>query len=105
MILPKQSKATRVAEYGQLERQQEIKPLKMEGITTNDYVELLVEMPGVNEKDVELSVHDNEVYISAVTEDGYRRYRGRAILRAKVQPKPDFMHYLNGVLRVRFKRA
>ncbi len=92
------------SEDRQLEKQQEVKPLRMEGITANDYVELLVEMPGVNERDIELSVYDNTVYISAVTEDGYRRYRGRAILRARIESRPDYMHYLNGILRVRFKR-
>ncbi len=105
MIMPREGEVARAPEYRQGERQQEIKPLRVEGITTNDYVELLVEMPGVNERDVELSVHDNIVEINAVTIDGYRRYRGRAILRTKVQSRPDFMHYLNGILRVRFKRA
>jgi len=88
-----------------LEKQQEIRPLRMDGITTNDYVELLVEMPGVNERDIELSIYDNTVYINAITEDGYRRYRGRAILRAKIQSRPEFMQYLNGILRVRFRRV
>jgi HSP20 family molecular chaperone IbpA len=105
MIMPREGEVARAPEYRQGERQQEIKPLRIEGITTNDYVELFVEMPGVNERDVELSVHDNIVEINAVTIDGYRRYRGRAILRTKVQSRPDFMHYLNGILRVRFKRA
>jgi len=102
MIVPKE--AHMGSEDRQL-KQQEIKPLRIEGITTNDYVELLVEMPGVNERDIELSVYDNTVYINAVTEDGYKKYRGRAILRAKIQSRPDFMHYLNGILRVRFRRV
>lgn len=98
-------KETQTSVETKVEKQQEIKPLRMEGITTNDYVELLIEMPGINERDIELSVYDNTVSISAVTEDGYRRYRGRAILRAKVESRPDFMHYLNGILRVRFRRV
>ena len=103
MIAPKEAKTG--FEDRQLEKQQEIKPLRIDGITTNDYVELLVEMPGVNERDIELSVFDNTVYINAVTEDGYKRYRGRAILRANIESRPDFMHYLNGILRVRFRRV
>jgi membrane associated rhomboid family serine protease len=87
------------------ERVQEIKPLRMEGMTTNDYAEILVDMPGVNERDIEITVADNTVYINAVTEDGYRRYRGKAILRAKIQSKPEYIHYLNGILRVRFRRV
>jgi len=109
MILPEATFKT-AAEDSQfkdkhIEKQHEIKPLRMDGITTNDYIELLVEMPGVKERDVEVSVHDNTVYINAVTEDGYRRYRGRAILRSRVESRPEFMHYLNGILRVRFKRV
>ncbi|MEM2759311.1 MAG: rhomboid family intramembrane serine protease [Nitrososphaerales archaeon] len=83
---------------------QTLRPLRMEGITTNQYVEILVEMPGVNERDIALTVVDNTLFIDAVTEDGYRRYKGKAILRAKVKPQPEFMHYLNGILRVRLQR-
>jgi len=108
MILPTETKPGhegRKLEDKQLERQQEIKPLRMEGITTNDYIELLIEMPGVNERDVELSVQDNTVYINAVTADGRRKYHGKAIVHAKIASRPDFTHYLNGILRVRFKRV
>ncbi|MGH9934198.1 MAG: rhomboid family intramembrane serine protease, partial [Nitrososphaerales archaeon] len=61
MILPRESKASYDSqlEEKQIEKPHEIKPLRMEGITANDYIELLIEMPGVNEKDVELSVQDN----------------------------------------------
>jgi len=107
MILPRETKTAyegRQLEDKQPERQQEIKPLRMEGITTNDYIELLIEMPGVNEREVELNVQDNIVYINAVTADGRRKYHGKAILHAKIESRPDFMQYLNGILRVRFKR-
>ena len=108
MILPTETKAGyegRQLEDKQLGKQQEIKPLRMEGITTNDYIELLIEMPGVNEREVELNVQDNIVYINAVTTDGRRKYHGKAILHAKIASRPDFMQYLNGILRVRFKRV
>jgi membrane associated rhomboid family serine protease len=107
MILPKETKASyeNQLEEKRIEKPHEIKPLRMEGITANDYIELLIEMPGVNERDVELSVQDNTVYINAVTVDGRRKYHGKAILHAKIASKPDFMQYLNGVLRVRFKRV
>jgi membrane associated rhomboid family serine protease len=85
--------------------QQIVRPPRMEGIVTPQYVELLVEMPGVNEKDIAVSVSDNTVFIDAVTEDGYRRYKGKAILRTKVKTPPEFSHYLNGILRVRLRRA
>ena len=85
--------------------EQIVRPLRMEGITTAKYVEILVEMPGVNERDIAITVSDNTVFIDAVTEDGYRRYKGKAILRAKVKKEPEFTHYLNGILRIRLIRA
>ena len=85
--------------------EQIIRPLRMEGITTPKYVEILVEIPGVDERDIAITVSDNTVFIDAVTEDGYRRYRGKAILRAKVKKEPEFTHYLNGILRIRLVRV
>ncbi len=85
--------------------EQVVRPLRMEGITTDQYVEILVEMPGVNEKNITINVSNNTVLIDAVTEDGYRRYGGKAILRVKVKDQPEFTHYLNGILRIRLKRA
>ncbi len=85
--------------------EQTIRPLRMEGITAAKYVEILVEMPGVNEKNIAITVSDNIVFIDAVTEDGYRRYKGKAILRAKVKKEPEFTHYLNGILRIRLTRV
>lgn len=85
--------------------EQVVRPLRMEGITTDQYVEILVEMPGVNERSITIKVSDNTVLIDAVTEDGYRRYSGKAILRVKVKDQPEFTHYLNGILRIRLKRA
>jgi len=87
------------------EMAQIVRPLRMEGITTNTYVEILVEIPGVNQRDIAINVIDNTVFIDAVTEDGYKRYKGRAILRAKVKKDPEFTHYLNGILRIRLRRA
>ena len=87
------------------EVEQMIRPLRMEGITTDKYVEILVQMPGVNEEAITINVSDNTVHIDAITEDGYRRYSGKAILRVRVNQQPEFMHYLNGILRIRLNRA
>jgi membrane associated rhomboid family serine protease len=86
-------------------QEQVVRPLRMEGITTDQYVEILVEMPGVNEKSITTKVSDNTVLIDAFTEDGYRRYSGKAILRVKVKDQPEFTHYLNGILRIRLRRV
>ncbi|MCS7140853.1 MAG: rhomboid family intramembrane serine protease [Candidatus Nitrosocaldus sp.] len=86
-------------------REQMLRPLRIEGIVTNRYVELLAEMPGVDERTISISVTDNSVVsIDAATEDGYRRYSGKAILRAAVNEQPESIQYLNGILRVRFTR-
>ena len=52
-----------------------------------------------------INVSDNIVFIDAVTEDGYKKYGGKAILRVKVKKEPEFTHYLNGVLRIRLSRV
>jgi len=62
-------------------------------------------MPGVDERSITISVTDNTIVsIDAVTEDGFRHYSGRVILRVKVYEQPLSLHYLNGILRVRFRR-
>ncbi len=86
-------------------REQILRPLRIEGIVTNRYVELLAEMPGVDERTISISVMDNiMVSIDALTEDGYRRYSGKAILRTPVNEQPESLQYINGILRVRFMR-
>ncbi len=87
------------------EAQTSIRPLRMEGITTDKYVELLVEMPGIDERTISVNASGSTVLIGAVTADGRRRYSGRAILHAKIRQQPEFVQYLNGILRVRFARA
>jgi hypothetical protein len=86
-------------------REHILKPLRIEGIVTNRYVELLAEMPGVDERTISISVMDNSIVsIDALSEDGYRRYSGRAILRVGVNEQPESVQYINGILRVRFTR-
>lgn len=85
-------------------RQRMVRPM-MEGIVTNSYVELIAEMPGVRERDIGLSVYDNAIHIDAISEDGYKRYTGKAIPRVRIQPAPESMQYLNGILRARFRRV
>ncbi|MFN4336504.1 MAG: rhomboid family intramembrane serine protease [Candidatus Nitrosocaldus sp.] len=86
-------------------REQILRPLRIEGIVTNRYVELLAEMPGVDERTISISVIDNSIVsIDALTEDGYRRYSGKAILRTPVNEQPESLQYINGILRVRFMR-
>ncbi|MFQ5940308.1 MAG: rhomboid family intramembrane serine protease [Nitrososphaerales archaeon] len=84
---------------------QVVRPLRFEGITTEKYVEILAEMPGVNEKAITINVSENTVFIDAVAEDGYKRYKGKAILRVRVKNEPESVHYLNGILRIRLGRA
>jgi membrane associated rhomboid family serine protease len=95
----------RARDQGYYAREHIVRPLRIEGIITHDMVELLAEMPGVDERSITISVIDNTIVsIDAVTEDGFRHYSGRAILRVKVHEQPLSLHYLNGILRVRFRR-
>ncbi len=86
-------------------REHLLRPLRIEGIITHDMVELLAEMPGADERSIAVSVTDNTlVSIDATTEDGFRHYSGKTMLRVKVYEQPLSIHYLNGILRIRFKR-
>lgn len=67
------------------------------------YVHAIAELPGIEEKDVQVKVQDDLLEIEAITET--RKYRGEIKLPAKVSNEPDEKSYVNGVLRLRFRKA
>lgn len=81
-----------------------LKPLRLEGIITSNYVEILAYTPGIDVKSIKVNVIDDILYIEGVTEDRAKKYEGRALLRVKVYEIPESMDYLNGVLKIKFKR-
>jgi len=61
---------------------------------------LILDMPGVERSDIDLSVAEDRVIIKA--ERGARKYRAEIGLRAEVEPESGKAEYKNGVLEILF---
>jgi len=68
-----------------------------------NYVQAIAELPGVEEKDIQVKVQEDLLQLEAITET--RKYRGEIKLPVKVSNEPDEKSYVNGVLRLRFRKA
>lgn len=75
----------------------------MEVMESEAHVEVIAELPGVEEKDITLKVQEDKLLISTAGEE--RRYQGEAKLPARVLEEPLEKSYHNGVLRVRLRKA
>ncbi len=80
---------------------EERKPL-IDVIETDDEVQVIAEMPGVNKEDIELNATEKELEIKAESEN--RRYYERVELPCEVVPDSAKARYNNGVLEVVFKK-
>ncbi len=80
---------------------EERKPL-IDVIETDDEVQVIAEMPGVNKEDIEVNATENEVEIKAESEN--RRYHEVVKLPCEVIPDSAKARYNNGVLEVVFKK-
>ena len=67
-----------------------------------DTVRVVAELPGLEERDIEVEVSDWEVVISA--EHGERRYHRRIVLPTRVVPQVEGFSYKNGVLTFTLQR-
>ncbi len=74
-----------------------------EVIEEKEHLQIIAEIPGVDEKSIELKVEEDKVIVS--TESSERKYRTEIPLPAKVLPQPVEQTYTNGILRVKLKRA
>ncbi len=83
-------------------RSDEVREPLVDIIEDNEYVEVVADMPGVDEKSIELKVDEDKVTLS--TEASERKYRAEIALPAKVSPQPVKQTYNNGVLRVKLKK-
>ncbi|GIU70835.1 MAG: hypothetical protein KatS3mg003_0314 [Candidatus Nitrosocaldaceae archaeon] len=81
------------------------RPLRLEGIITKDYVEVLADLPGIAPNTVKARVRDHILHLEALSEDGRRKYEGNILLRVDVEEEPESIAYLNGILRLRFRRV
>ena len=61
---------------------------------------LILDMPGVEKSDIDLSVAEDKVVIKA--ERGARKYKAEIGLRAEVEPESGKAEYKNGVLEISF---
>ena len=81
------------------------RPLRLEGIVTKDYVEVLADLPGIAPNTVKARVREHILHLEALSADGKRRYEGNILLRVDVEEEPESIAYLNGILRLRFRRV
>lgn len=79
-----------------------IEPL-VEATEGKETVEVIVDLPGVEEKDIALKIEQDNLIISASRSN--RKYRAEMKLPAKVLEEPSEKRYVNGVLRVKFKKS
>ncbi len=71
-------------------------------MTTNGEVKVIVELPGVEKKDIKLHGTENSLTISVDTPQ--RKYYKEVELPAKVDPKEAESSYKNGVLEVALQK-
>ncbi|NDF27674.1 MAG: Hsp20/alpha crystallin family protein, partial [Nitrosopumilaceae archaeon] len=68
---------------------------------TSNTLKLVAEMPGVDKKDIKVTVEDKYAKISA--EHGDRKYRTKIPLKYKVDENSIKATYANGILEVSFR--
>jgi HSP20 family protein len=66
----------------------------------NGKLRLILDMPGVEKGDIDLSVAEDNAVVKA--ERGERRYRAELKLKAEVEPESGKAEYKNGVLEISF---
>lgn len=66
-------------------------------------IKLVAEMPGIDKKDINVTISDNIVHIHA--EHGDRKYKASAPLRYKVDENSAKASYSNGILELELKLA
>ncbi len=80
----------------------EIEPLS--DITTTDKeVKVVVEMPGIDKKDIKISVYDSSVEVSTA-DTAQRRYRSIIELPSEADIETVKSTYNNGILEITFKK-
>lgn len=84
------------------ELKEEIEPL-VDVVDSKDSLMVYAELPGVDKKDIQLSVTDESLTISVEREK--RRYYKQVFLPIKVKPETAKANYKNGVLEVTFEKA
>jgi len=92
----------RPTRLGLLKPVEEREPL-VDVIPGDKVIQVVAEMPGVNKEDIKLEATEDELVISAESEN--RKYYKVVSLPAKVDPKSAKATYKNGVLEVILNKA
>ncbi len=74
----------------------------VEIVEHKDHMEVIAELPGVEEKDIELHLENGKLIISVDTT--HRKYRAETEMPCIVLQEPSEKTYMNGVLTVRYKK-
>jgi HSP20 family protein len=80
----------------------EIEPLS-DITTTNKEVKVVVEMPGIDKKDIKINAYDNSVEISTA-DTAQRKYKSTIELPPEVDTETVKSTYNNGILEIAFKK-
>lgn len=73
----------------------------VEVLRENEHLEVVAELPGVEERDIKLDVAEKKMVIHV--EVGDRKYHSETMLPVEVEPTPLERSYKNGVLRLKMK--
>ncbi|MCP8313034.1 MAG: Hsp20/alpha crystallin family protein [archaeon] len=74
----------------------------VEFIEGKEHLEVIVELPGIEEKDLNLVIDEEKIAISAETSE--RKYHTEQKLPTKVFSEPVERTYTNGILRIKLKK-
>lgn len=69
-----------------------------------DYVLIVAELPGVNEKEIKTNLK-GDILILEAGEGGKRKYYKEVLLPSKVDAETEEKTYKNGVLEIKYKKA
>jgi len=94
------SKVRETTSYKQV---RDMKKPPIDVIDCGDHLEVVIEIPGVDERDVKLRVKEDRLSLSTA-EGSERKYSAEVILPSKVEPSPFERKYHNGILRVKFRK-
>ena len=81
---------------------EEIREPFIEVFDENEHLEVLAELPGVEEKNIQVNISENKITISATNKD--RKYQGETTLPTNVEASPQQKTYTNGVLKIKLKK-
>lgn len=81
---------------------EEIREPFIEVFDENEHLEVLAELPGVEEENIQVNISENKITISAANEN--RKYQGETTLPTNVEALPLQKTYTNGVLKIKLKK-